>query len=245
MKQHCILAIAVFALLLFPCNLALADTFGTGANQFTLDFVPISGSTNPTPAQTTERRSRRFRHRRVRLSHGHVRDHQRPVEQVQGRTWAFRSRATRPSAYDEDFYDWGTGTTDVPTNRVSWYEAAQFVNWLNTSTGHQAAYKFTGTQGRATTRLPRGTPRRPGAGRTSIATRTHSISCRMRMSGSRRLTGTARRSRTTRRSLATRCIRVTAPAVRDGTTATVDTRLIPLAHGTSAAGARNSMARTT
>ena len=37
--------------------------------------------------------------------------------------------------------------TNVPTDRVSWYEAAQFVNWLNTSTGHQAAYKFTGTQG--------------------------------------------------------------------------------------------------
>jgi formylglycine-generating enzyme required for sulfatase activity len=32
---------------------------------------------------------------------------------------------------------------------VSWYEAAQFVNWLNTSTGHQAAYKFTGTQGQS------------------------------------------------------------------------------------------------
>jgi formylglycine-generating enzyme required for sulfatase activity len=50
------------------------------------------------------------------------------------------------SAYDEspDF----TGT-NVPTNEVSWYEAAQFVNWLNTSTGHQAAYKFTGTQGQS------------------------------------------------------------------------------------------------
>jgi len=35
----------------------------------------------------------------------------------------------------------------VPTNEVSWYEAAQFVNWLNTSTGHHAAYRFTGTQG--------------------------------------------------------------------------------------------------
>ena len=37
--------------------------------------------------------------------------------------------------------------TNVPTDSVSWYEAAQFVNWLNTSTNHQAAYKFTGTQG--------------------------------------------------------------------------------------------------
>ncbi len=36
---------------------------------------------------------------------------------------------------------------DVPTNNVSWYEAAQLVNWLNTSSGYQAAYKFTVTQG--------------------------------------------------------------------------------------------------
>jgi formylglycine-generating enzyme required for sulfatase activity len=36
---------------------------------------------------------------------------------------------------------------NVPTNNVSWYEAAQFVNWLNTSTSHHAAYNFTGAQG--------------------------------------------------------------------------------------------------
>ncbi|MHC5158879.1 MAG: SUMF1/EgtB/PvdO family nonheme iron enzyme, partial [Planctomycetota bacterium] len=47
-------------------------------------------------------------------------------------------------AYNENPF-W-TGN-DVPTNNLSWYEGAQFVNWLNTSTGHQAAYKFTGTQG--------------------------------------------------------------------------------------------------
>jgi formylglycine-generating enzyme required for sulfatase activity len=35
--------------------------------------------------------------------------------------------------------------TNVPTDSVSWFEAAQFVNWLNTSTGNQPAYKFTGT----------------------------------------------------------------------------------------------------
>ena len=37
----------------------------------------------------------------------------------------------------------------MPTNEVSWYEAAQFVNWLNTEAGHQPAYKFTGTQGQS------------------------------------------------------------------------------------------------
>jgi formylglycine-generating enzyme required for sulfatase activity len=46
-------------------------------------------------------------------------------------------------------YDRGAVYTraDFAASNVSWYEAAQFVNWLNTSTGHHAAYKFTGTQG--------------------------------------------------------------------------------------------------
>jgi sulfatase modifying factor 1 len=30
-----------------------------------------------------------------------------------------------------------------PATNISWNEAARFVNWLNTSTGNQAAYKFT------------------------------------------------------------------------------------------------------
>jgi formylglycine-generating enzyme required for sulfatase activity len=33
--------------------------------------------------------------------------------------------------------------TNLPVDRVSWYEAAQFVNWLNTSTNNPVAYKFT------------------------------------------------------------------------------------------------------
>ena len=45
-------------------------------------------------------------------------------------------------SFDSDF----TGS-NVPTHNISWLEAVQFVNWLNTSTGHHAAYKFTGTQG--------------------------------------------------------------------------------------------------
>ncbi|HEY3391144.1 MAG TPA: SUMF1/EgtB/PvdO family nonheme iron enzyme, partial [Lacipirellulaceae bacterium] len=31
---------------------------------------------------------------------------------------------------------------DKPATNVSWFEAARFVNWLNTSTGHTPAYKF-------------------------------------------------------------------------------------------------------
>jgi formylglycine-generating enzyme required for sulfatase activity len=47
-------------------------------------------------------------------------------------------------AYDQSPHFTGLS---VPTDNASWYEAAQFVNWLNTSTGHHEAYKFTGTQG--------------------------------------------------------------------------------------------------
>jgi formylglycine-generating enzyme required for sulfatase activity len=35
-----------------------------------------------------------------------------------------------------------TRGTAKPATNVSWNEAARFVNWLNTSTGNQAAYKF-------------------------------------------------------------------------------------------------------
>jgi formylglycine-generating enzyme required for sulfatase activity len=37
----------------------------------------------------------------------------------------------------------GAWTGDQPAGNISWYEAAAFVNWLNTSTGHQAAYDLT------------------------------------------------------------------------------------------------------
>ncbi|MDZ7620097.1 MAG: SUMF1/EgtB/PvdO family nonheme iron enzyme [Patescibacteria group bacterium] len=118
---------------------APADMFGTGANQFTIDFVPISAATNPASG------------------YGIVNyDYHIGVYEITNDQWnKFAANLGVPvagnpsSAYDDAFNDWGTGTTDVPTNRVSWYETAQFVNWLNTSTGHQAAYKFTGTQGQS------------------------------------------------------------------------------------------------
>ena len=127
---------------------AQADTFGTGANQFTLDFVPISASTNPTPAQTTAG---------ILVGFGIVEyDYRMGMYEITNDQWnKFTAGLGVPvtgnpsSAYDESFYNYGTGMTDVPTNKVSWYEAAQFVNWLNTSTGHQTAYKFTGTQGQS------------------------------------------------------------------------------------------------
>lgn len=111
-----------------------ADTFGTGDNQFNIDFVTISGATNPTSG------------------YGIVNnDYRMGTYEITNDQWTkFKNSlgvpvtGTPSIAYDDIAY-W-TGA-NVPTNVVSWYEAAQFVNWLNTSTGHQAAYRFIGTQG--------------------------------------------------------------------------------------------------
>ena len=140
-----VVPLSVFVVTAFA-SLATADSFGSGDNQFTIDFVPISGATNPTPAQTTEGELDGF---------GIVEyDYRMGVHEITNDQWnKFKAElgvpvtGTPSSAYDNDFCNYGTGTVDVPTNRVSWYEAAQFVNWLNTSTGHHAVYKFSGTQG--------------------------------------------------------------------------------------------------
>jgi len=39
---------------------------------------------------------------------------------------------------------YGGNGVNRPAAGISWYEAAKFVNWLNTSTGGTAAYKFVG-----------------------------------------------------------------------------------------------------
>jgi formylglycine-generating enzyme required for sulfatase activity len=132
------LSVMFLAVLVLAFGAARADTFGEGANQFTIDFVPISGATNPTSG------------------YGIVnRDYRMGTYAISNDQWnKFTTSLGVPvtgsqGGYSYSFYDWGTGITSVPAIEVSWYEAAQFVNWLNTSMRHQAAYKFTGTQGTA------------------------------------------------------------------------------------------------
>lgn len=123
----------IFSTALFVCisSIVWADTFGTGANQFTIDFVTISGSTNPNSG------------------YGIVNnDYRMGIYEITNDQWtkfkAAYGTVTGTPTYAYDYDPYWTGT-NVPTNRVSWYEAAQFVNWLNTSSGKSAAYKFTGT----------------------------------------------------------------------------------------------------
>jgi len=135
--------VSVVVWVAFLAGTAAADTFGTGVNQFAIDFVPISGDAGDLgnwPAGSG-----------YAFTGVNRNDYRMGKFEVTNDQWTkFKAELGVPvtgnpsSAYDSEPY-W-TGT-NVPTNYVSWYEAAQFVNWLNTSTGHQAAYKFTGTQG--------------------------------------------------------------------------------------------------
>ncbi len=131
MKKTLLLSVAVCICI---TGSVFADIFAQGtANEFNIDFVPISGDTNPTSG------------------YGIVSDDYRMgTLEISNAQWTKFTNAygtvtgSPSSAYDGSPSFTGT---NIPTNNLSWYEAAQFVNWLNTSTGHQAAYKFTGTQG--------------------------------------------------------------------------------------------------
>lgn len=128
------LMILVVGVLLAVANVASADTFDAGgANEFTIDFVNISGATNPAGGYGVVNNDYRMGTYEI------TNDQWNKFVNIYG-----TPTGNSPWAYDASAYYTGT---EVPTNMVSWLEGVQFANWLNTSTDHQAAYKFTGTQG--------------------------------------------------------------------------------------------------
>ena len=138
MRRLWFLEMQVIALIvsLSLVSAAWADVFGSGEHSLTIDFVTISGSTNPTSGYGVVNK-----------------DYRIGKFEVTNEQWdSFKANlgvpvtGSPPEVYDLDS-TW-TGA-NIPISNTSWYEAAQFINWLNTSTGHHAAYKFTGTQGTA------------------------------------------------------------------------------------------------
>ncbi len=136
MKNSILLVVCVVLL----ASSVSADTFGTGVNEFTIDFVNIGNAANPGDTRAEAYPS----------GCGAV-DYEYQIgkyEITNGQWDAFVSAAGAPvgnpsSAYDENAY-W-TGT-DVPTGYVSWYEAAQFCNYLTSGDKSQGAYQL-GTNG--------------------------------------------------------------------------------------------------
>ena len=120
--KNILLPIVVLAVLTQPQSTALADTFGSGANTFTLDFVNVGNTNNA--ADTTGYGAVPYEYRMA--------TYEISQEAINQATASGMANVTA-----------GAWTGNQPAASISWYEAAAFVNWLNTSTGNQAAYNLT------------------------------------------------------------------------------------------------------
>jgi formylglycine-generating enzyme required for sulfatase activity len=101
------------------------DSFGSGANAFTMKFVTVgnpgndpdtTGAPNPAGAVASAFRMSTYEVSTAMVSNANTAG-------SLGITYTSR-------------------TADMPATSVSWNEAARFVNWLNASSGSVAAYKF-------------------------------------------------------------------------------------------------------
>ena len=102
-----------------------ADTFGGGTtNEFTVDFVSISQTNNA--ADTT--------------GYGAV-----PYNYRVGTYEISQLQITKATQVGMANVSAGAWTNNQPAANLSWYEAAAFVNFLNTNSGKTAAYNLTFT----------------------------------------------------------------------------------------------------
>jgi hypothetical protein len=115
-------AVAVTSLLaLTMAHSAIADSFGSGGNAFNIDFVTVGNPGNA--ADTTGIPN--------------------PAGSV-----SYTFRMAKYEISEDEFNKAGLGVVidnrgpKKPATRVSWFNAAQFVNLLNTMTGSVPAYKF-------------------------------------------------------------------------------------------------------
>ena len=130
--------VLLLTLLALGCQTAsatsLLETFGTGANAFTMDFVTIGNPNNaadttgsPNPAGSV---AYTYNLGKYEVSRDQI-------------TKANSAGGLGITLYDMTIF--GGNGENRPATGISWYEAAKYVNWLNTSTGGTAAYKFDGS----------------------------------------------------------------------------------------------------
>jgi formylglycine-generating enzyme required for sulfatase activity len=121
-RSHLVTALlATFTLSVPPS--AQADTFGGGTtNEFTIDFVAIGNTGNA--ADTT--------------TYGAV-----PYEYRTGKNEISQLQITKATQIGMANVSAGAWTESQPAANITWYEAAAFVNFLNTNSGKTAAYALT------------------------------------------------------------------------------------------------------
>jgi hypothetical protein len=108
-----------------------SDTFGSGSNQFSIDFVRIGNPGNaadttgsPSPAGSV-------------AYNYNIGKHEISRDMI--------DKANSAGSLGITMYDmtsYGGNGANKPATGISWFEVAKFVNWLNTSKGFVPAYKF-------------------------------------------------------------------------------------------------------
>lgn len=113
---------------------SLLETFGSGANQFTMEFVTIgnpnnaadtTGSPNPAGSVAYTYNIGKYEVSRDMINKANT--------------------AGSLGITMQDMTSYGGNGLLRPATGITWNEAARYVNWLNTSTGGTAAYKFSGS----------------------------------------------------------------------------------------------------
>jgi hypothetical protein len=109
-----------------PISGGTTETFGTGSNSFTIDFVKIGYPNNSNDWTGFGWVPYSYRMGKYTIS-------QRQVK-----------LAGRNGLENVTSSGWGD---EQPATSISWYEMAAYVNWLNTSQGYPSAYNLTFTNG--------------------------------------------------------------------------------------------------
>ena len=125
--------ITFFSLVVCHLSTARADFFGSHANQFAIEFVPIGDVDNPD-----------YTLARGGILSGKVEYAYRMGKYEISRDMIAKANNEGSLGITMDSMSFVTNgpRDDMPATGITWFEAAMFVNWLNTSQGHQAAYNF-------------------------------------------------------------------------------------------------------
>jgi len=104
-----------------------SNTFGSGNNTFSLSFVTIGNPGNPNDTKT---------------SYGGVPYGGVPYSYQMGVYDISQNQINNAVALGLPGMPQGDFTGDLPAIPISWFQAAAFVNWLNTNQGYEPAYNL-------------------------------------------------------------------------------------------------------
>jgi len=126
----CWVLVALFLSALSIRAQTITQTFGSGANAFSIDFVKVANPGNAPNTDTIQ-------------SVGSV-----AYTYNIGKYEVSRDIINKANVFGSlgitlgDLSNYGGNGLNRPASGISWNEAARFVNWLNTSKGFQLAYNF-------------------------------------------------------------------------------------------------------